>query len=413
MLRYSARIETGDREELMDWFAIFKTGKHIDSQGRPFEATHETLDTIVTMNAGREVPIAVGHPKTDSPAWGWVNGYKRVGDVLYAKVKELVPQFEAWLNEKRYKERSVALNQDMTLRHIGFLGAVPPAVEGLPGIALAAAGDDTVLAFAANDLALEFSSGDDAHLNPDGTFKGGFDGCVAHFRTTKGLNEDHARALCAHIGRQAGKIMSAQELDALILQFTKKEETHMKKLLALLGLTETATEDDAIGAVNAIRASAGTIVANKAVLGALELTPEATEAEAVALINTFKKGHSDAVTLRTDNARLEKEIADNKAEDAVHFARVKGKIKKEQEPWALDYAKKDLAGFQEFVNKAAVVDEDLADKGHAFAAPGSDVNLDSVQDISSRALEFKAQAEKRGQVITISEAVHAVTRKKR
>jgi hypothetical protein len=43
-------------------------------------------------------------------------------------------------------------------------------------------------------------------LNPDGTFVGGFEGCVRHMMSTKGLPEENARKLCAYIGRQAGKI---------------------------------------------------------------------------------------------------------------------------------------------------------------------------------------------------------------
>lgn len=43
-------------------------------------------------------------------------------------------------------------------------------------------------------------------VNKDGTFVGGFQGCVDHMMNTKGLDKSHAEALCAYIGRQAGKI---------------------------------------------------------------------------------------------------------------------------------------------------------------------------------------------------------------
>lgn len=45
-----------------------------------------------------------------------------------------------------------------------------------------------------------------SHVNPDGTFKGGFDGCMAHQQSCKGLAEENARRLCAWIGRKHGKI---------------------------------------------------------------------------------------------------------------------------------------------------------------------------------------------------------------
>jgi len=48
-------------------------------------------------------------------------------------------------------------------------------------------------------------------INPDGSFKGGFEGCVRWAMASpkvggKGLSEERARKLCAYIGRKAGKI---------------------------------------------------------------------------------------------------------------------------------------------------------------------------------------------------------------
>ncbi|NLO90677.1 MAG: peptidase, partial [Elusimicrobia bacterium] len=56
---------------------------------------------------------------------------KREGEKLFANLKQLAPEFvEAW-KAGRYKKRSIALYPDGTLRHVGFLGAQPPAVKGL------------------------------------------------------------------------------------------------------------------------------------------------------------------------------------------------------------------------------------------------------------------------------------------
>ena len=51
----------------------------------------------------------------------------------------------------------------------------------------------------------------DGYQNDDGTFRGGFDGCVAWAQNTKGLSDKRARALCATIGRDAGKIPAARQ----------------------------------------------------------------------------------------------------------------------------------------------------------------------------------------------------------
>lgn len=48
--------------------------------------------------------------------------------------------------------------------------------------------------------------GGSEYINKDGTFKGGFDGCMKHQMEKKGLSEKSARKLCAYIGRKAGKI---------------------------------------------------------------------------------------------------------------------------------------------------------------------------------------------------------------
>jgi hypothetical protein len=76
--------------------------------------------------------VVVGHPKDNAPAYGWVESLKRDGEVLWAKLKDIVPEFREWLDKKLYKKRSISLYPDGSLRHVGFLGAVPPAVKGLP-----------------------------------------------------------------------------------------------------------------------------------------------------------------------------------------------------------------------------------------------------------------------------------------
>jgi hypothetical protein len=50
------------------------------------------------------------------------------------------------------------------------------------------------------------AKGDSAYINPDKTFKGGFQGCVRYQMNKKGLAKENATKLCAFIGRKAGKI---------------------------------------------------------------------------------------------------------------------------------------------------------------------------------------------------------------
>jgi len=119
------------------WIEIFRTGKHTDAAGNTREWTEDDLDKIVENYdpKSHEAPIVIGHPKDNAPAYGWVESLKREGNVLKAKLKQLIPEFVDMVKKGLFKKRSISLYPDLTLRHVGFLGAMPPAVKGLKDIA--------------------------------------------------------------------------------------------------------------------------------------------------------------------------------------------------------------------------------------------------------------------------------------
>ncbi len=88
-----------------------------------------------------EAPIVVGHPKTDSPAYGWVASLSTDAAGLHAEVHQVNPQFAEQVRDGAYKKLSAALytpehHNNPTpgafyLKHVGFLGATPPVVKGL------------------------------------------------------------------------------------------------------------------------------------------------------------------------------------------------------------------------------------------------------------------------------------------
>lgn len=121
-----------------DWIPIFQGGRQVDSNGVGHDGD-TLIDTAVsTFNAARhEPPVVVGHPKENGPAFGWVEGLKRQGDTLLAKFKQVEPAFADMVKRGLFKKRSAAFYPDGSLRHVGFLGAAPPAVKGLPDVAFA------------------------------------------------------------------------------------------------------------------------------------------------------------------------------------------------------------------------------------------------------------------------------------
>lgn len=119
------------------WIPVFKTGTHINSEGVKSTWTEADLDAIASKYnpAEHEAPVVIGHPEKDSPAWGWVEAVKREGNLLYVKYKNIIPEFAEMVKKGMFKKRSIALYPDMTLKHVGYLGAMPPAVKGLPDVA--------------------------------------------------------------------------------------------------------------------------------------------------------------------------------------------------------------------------------------------------------------------------------------
>jgi len=96
----------------------------------------ETFDKIISSYkpSEREVPLVLGHPKTDDPALGWVTKLRRAGETLQAQFKQVPDDLRELVNTGRYKKISIALFPDMTLRHIGLLGAAQPAVPGMRNV---------------------------------------------------------------------------------------------------------------------------------------------------------------------------------------------------------------------------------------------------------------------------------------
>ena len=135
------------------WIAVFKTGRHTDSAGNTKDWTGDDLDKIVAKYnpAEHEAPVVIGHPKTDDPAYGWVDALRREGELLYAKFKKLVPEFVDMVKRGLFSKRSIALYPDATLKHIGFLGAAAPAVKGLPNVKFERDEEAAIIEFAATD----------------------------------------------------------------------------------------------------------------------------------------------------------------------------------------------------------------------------------------------------------------------
>lgn len=116
---------------------VFKAGTHTDASGKTRNWSESDLDQIASSYDPKyhEAPVVIGHPKNNAPAFGWVKQLTKKGKSIYAELGDLAPEFVEWTQKGLYKKRSISLYPNsMKLRHVGFLGAMPPAVKGLEDI---------------------------------------------------------------------------------------------------------------------------------------------------------------------------------------------------------------------------------------------------------------------------------------
>lgn len=140
------------------FFEIFKSGTRTDNNGRTVTITDADVAQAAAAYDPKlhEAPLVIGHPKTDAPAYGWVGGLHADGGVLSADFAQMDDDFVGLVQSGRYKKVSASFYPPDSpsnpkpgswyLRHVGFLGAQPPAVKGLSAIN-----------FAEDDVYVEFS----------------------------------------------------------------------------------------------------------------------------------------------------------------------------------------------------------------------------------------------------------------
>jgi hypothetical protein len=133
----------------MKRFEIFKPGRHIAMSGDALNFTEADLQAAVAAYdpAVHEAPIVVGHPKDNAPAYGWVGKLEFADGAIHAEPKQVDPAFAEMVEAGRFKKRSASFYTPSSpanpkpgtfyLRHVGFLGAMPPAVKGLKDVAFA------------------------------------------------------------------------------------------------------------------------------------------------------------------------------------------------------------------------------------------------------------------------------------
>lgn len=136
---------------------VFRPGSFRPMGGDPI--TYSAADLRALADAydpeAAPAPVVVGHPVTDAPAFGWVRrfDYDAGAERLYAEIDEIEPQFAEMVKAGRFRKVSMAFFSPAQHhnpvpgtwypKHVGFLGAVAPAVSGLKPVKFAGEADVT------------------------------------------------------------------------------------------------------------------------------------------------------------------------------------------------------------------------------------------------------------------------------
>lgn len=144
---------------------IFRTGRFTAMDGRTLSYSERDLDAMAAAYNGAakangyRAPLCIGHPPSNSPEYGHINALTSRSGRLYATVTP-ESRLVGLVRSKSYKKVSASFYQPghknnpvpgaWLLRHVGFLGGMPPAVKGLEAIEFSEA----------FELPLFFSDGD-------------------------------------------------------------------------------------------------------------------------------------------------------------------------------------------------------------------------------------------------------------
>lgn len=155
--------------------AVFAPGTHTAMDGRTITFTAEDCIDLASSYDPTlsEAPFVIGHPSLTAPAYGWAERLEFRDGFIYAAPRQVNAAFAEAFNAGSYKKRSLSIYLPDSpgnpkpghfyARHVGFLGAVPPGVKGLPDAQFAEAGGDNgplefSLPWEADNLASLFQS---------------------------------------------------------------------------------------------------------------------------------------------------------------------------------------------------------------------------------------------------------------
>ncbi|MDX9790445.1 MAG: hypothetical protein WCZ17_11045 [Candidatus Kapaibacterium sp.] len=213
---------------------IFRTGEHTDSSGIKGEFSIANLDTMAENFRRKSesgdssiAPVVAGHPTTNSPAVGWVKRLFRRGTSLIADVDFVDDNFKQSIIKGEYKNVSIAIDENLNLIHLGFLGAVRPAVEGLDPFKYSAVSEFSTI----NDSELIII--DDIRTNE-------------RLTELEQINHTYAKQLDEYkkqlLEKENTEFFNSLNQNGTVKNFSKNQETNFRELLEIAATLDSETD---------------------------------------------------------------------------------------------------------------------------------------------------------------------------
>lgn len=383
---------------LSDWIEVFRAGTHVDSKGKQVSFSVGDLDQMVTNVALGKPPAVLGHPKHNDPAYGWAT-LKREGESLFAKFDDVNPAFEAGVKTGAYRNRSVSVVHDQTrgwrVRHVGWLGAAPPAIDGLKPVDFAAADgaevhefgamEDFNLAWALREAASMFRRLRDWLIERDGVEKA--DAVLAGYSIDTLATA--ADAIQAEAQQDAAEEAAQGDMGSLYSSNRK-------------GQTMSLTPEDLQRAADEAAARTRTELQAQFSAQAAELERLQSERRAERIAAQITQWKAEGRLLPAEVPGMAEFMAALETGGGAEFSF--------SAPGTAEPAKKSPATwFAEFMGSRGV----LVELGKRVGAGGTSTDVTpptDYRDIAKAAQEFQAAEEKAGRVISIDDAVAHVVR---
>ena len=362
---------------------IFKPGKHTPMSGAAlsFSETDLAATAAAYDPARHEAPLVCGHPTHDEPAYGWVGSLSFAEGALEAAPIQLNVEFAELVAGGAFKKISASFYSPDSpsnpvpgvyyLRHVGFLGAMPPAVKGLRNPSFADA-EQGVVEFA------EWSENlMDGH--PDDVDNAGLWRSLRDWFIGKFGQDEADKALPGYTIKNLeqsaqDELKESQTAATVSPAFTEKGNTVSPEEAAALAAENAQMKQQL--ADNASR--------DKAAQAAARHAGHASFAEGLVAAGTLLPAHKEVIVASLD------QLAG--AEQVIEFG--EGEAKQS----LVEALKAMLANSPKLVNF-----------GEAAGAADVDIDVEDAAVLAAKSLDFVEAEARAGRVINIAQAVQHIS----